>query len=197
MVGNYIVFQLSTGKEIGRLEMGAPTQEKLDNRLALVSQGSGIILSDLTLYLADESTPSPAIATVENGEIVNVAEYMEPCIYAHVTLTGGDGAEPIGLANSGTDWRIVQVAVALRQGPKPTDPLVEVSQAWRMRLRDDQGQVRHIKRVALTSGQAGFEFSVADGFPPGDLRLSEQDFEQVQGNQVKLAQPVRLIIFEP
>ncbi len=145
-----------------------------------------------------EEVALPVEAVWNGAEVTGVQHATQSSLWLHITTSGGDNQDPLGIANSGDQWRVATISYALRQGPEGTDPLVPVDNAFRMRLRDARTRaVVYVKRAELAGGQGTVEFRVPDNAPCGELVLDEADFVPVGGHMIRLAGEFRLVVFMP
>jgi hypothetical protein len=141
-------------------------------------------------------------ATVEGGVVTALNPPPEPNqVWLHIALTGGDGDDPIGAANSGTEERELTAAITVRAAQDAASQILPLTGRWRIRFRRDTGEIYAIRRVQITNGQASIPFSVDDGAPEAELHIQESDFEPVTVGEttytVRLASPVNIVVFKP
>ena len=198
MESAWIIFQLSTGDETGRIEMTPPAQAKLDNRLQNISSGAGIILSDLIAFPDDGTTSFPAKATIVDGEVISVSTAPDPPIlYVHTTITGGmqSPAGTLYLKNDGVD--ALQVHAELRDGPDPaTSSAVtqldgqDITAMWALELINvDNGALADTPLVQMTAGVIDVSYTTT--IAPCEVELAEDRLQSIGNYQLKLAEPVR------
>jgi len=99
-------------------------------------------------------------------------------IYAHVSLTDGDGMDPIGILNDGVD--ALHAVVTFRGGPSPDSDVITAITGLnrRITIRNTDGAVHDIVMVGFTNGVSEFHYSTEGA--PGILQILESDFETLQ-----------------
>lgn len=122
-------------------------------------------------------------------------------LYFHVSITGGDGADPIGFeVNSNQS---LDCSITLRATKDPASQIISTfSGKWRVNLRDSQGAIHDIVGIRFIDGIAKFSYpaSRAAKRGPAIVNILEEDFLPVEvgGKTYKLgmANPFEVKFYE-
>ena len=80
-------------------------------------------------------------------------------LYVHVTMSGGDGEDPIGIQNDGTDTCNIHVEIRDGEDPSNSNIVTSISDVWRVNLRKwDNHEVMDIIKIQITNGVADFTY---------------------------------------
>jgi len=104
-------------------------------------------------------------------EIQPVLDTRTP-LYLHITLTDGDGIDPIGMLNDGVD--AISISAAFRQTADPASAvLTMITGMWRVVIRDSDNLVYDIIGVEFINGVASFPYTSTNR--PAICKLHESD----------------------
>ena len=100
---------------------------------------------------------------------------MPGVLFLHVDISGGDGMNPIGISNNGTDT--FQVTAALRNGIEAGSNIVPYSGEWRIIIRDSQGGIYDQVKVVMTDGILDFLYGTTN--PAGVCSMNAADLTEI------------------
>ena len=93
-------------------------------------------------------------------------------LHLHITLTDGDGIDPIGMLNDGVD--AISISAAFRQTADPASAvLTMITGMWRVVIRDSDNLVYDIIGVEFINGVASFPYTSTNR--PAICKLHESD----------------------
>jgi len=131
---------------------------------------------NLTQWLSDNATK---VSVLSEEDYVTwysrlYVEPFEPNIYLHLSVTGGDGKEPIGVLNDGTDS--INVTCTFR---KTSDPVSDILTAItglsrRVTVRKDTGECYDIFSITFVDGISSFAYKTT--LDPAICEIKESDF---------------------
>ncbi len=136
------------------------------------------------------------MATLAEGAVTAVAAIIEPTVWLHHSLSGGDGATVPGIPLDGS--QALSVSVELRLGQDAASDLIPETPAvagpWRITLRDQAGAVYDVVRATVDSqGRGDFAYTPPTGGRAARCHLSQADLTTVtiggQEYKVRLANP--------
>ena len=97
-------------------------------------------------------------------------------LFLHITLTGGDGIDPIGMINDGVD--AISISAAFRGTEDPTSNILTmISGMWRVVIRDSDRLVYDIIGVDFTEGVSTFQYKTTG--KPAICKLKEADLNAI------------------
>lgn len=106
-------------------------------------------------------------------------------LYINVTLSEGDGIDPIGIVNNGTDY------IAVSGSIKYNNEIIPLTGSWRITIRGSDGNIYDIVLVSITNGEFSFNYTTTN--KPEICSVKDSDFESIIFNnetyEVKLANP--------
>ncbi len=114
-------------------------------------------------------------ATIEDGQVTAVTAAPPKEVWLHVAITGGDGDDPPGILNDGTD--ALSITATLRATVDPASPVIPVSGTWRVTVRDDTGAIYDVVKVQMNAGVVSASYTTTSR--PAVCELREQDFTPV------------------
>lgn len=132
--------------------------------------------------------------TVVDGQ-VTVSETPEaPSVYIHHTITGAFEGSPEGTPSVAAG-ETIQISLSLHESPDPASPVVRSFNNWlRVPYRINHNE-KHFRRVQFVNGLANISFTPnANHF--GNMSVNDGDFAEVDGFQLKLAEPISIDIDE-
>lgn len=139
-------------------------------------------------------TPNELTAT-ESGGAWTVSIAPPNNVWLHVAVSGGDGNDPPGILNNGSD--ALTITATLRATADPASPKIEVDGAWRITIRDDAGASYDMVKVQMTAGVVNASYTTT--FRPAECELRESDFDPVTAGDktyvVRLAAPARWKVY--
>jgi hypothetical protein len=99
-------------------------------------------------------------------------------LFIHLGMTDGDGREPLGIKNNGTD--ILGIVATFRQSADPVSPVIEAitGLSWRVTIRNEAGRIYDIVDVAFVNGVASFNYTTTGN--PDICSIRESDFDQIE-----------------
>lgn len=121
------------------------------------------------------------------GELIKVIneDADKNKIYLHLSMTDGDGMEPIGIVNNGTDT--INVTAALRVSDDIGSPIIPYSKAWRIIIRESGNKIYDQIKVAMVNGVISFNYHTVGA--PAICRIDPSDMTEtfdIQGDQYLL-----------
>lgn len=130
----------------------------------------------------------------EDGRFL-VFEKAPADVFAHISITGGDGLTPPGICNDGVN--ALDISLAIRSGPMPDSPLLPISGTWRILIRSKDGPIYDIVSIQVTDGLGEARYTTT--LPPCECTISEDDFDQLEyggaSYRVRLASPVAIKVY--
>ena len=131
--------------------------------------------------LSQTTTPGELRSNFTGYQWVEVP-YVAPVVYTpptgptplhlHITLTDGDGIDPIGMLNDGVD--AISISAAFRQATDPASAvLTMITGMWRVVIRDSDNLVYDIIGVNFINGVASFPYTTTNR--PAICKLHESD----------------------
>ena len=118
--------------------------------------------------------------TMVGGQAWNEVTY----IYLHSSFTGGDGMDPVGIKNDGSDS--FAAAFALRETSDPESDILNVSKTLRIAIRDTDHNVVDMVKLPFSSGEASGNYKTTT--TPGHYGFHQDDFGvmNVGGNDYRI-----------
>jgi len=110
-------------------------------------------------------------------------------LYVHITMSGGDGEDPIGIINDGTDTCNIHAEIRDGEDPANSNIVTSINEAWRINLRnwaDQTKPVVDIIKIQFTSGVADFTYHTVENALCGIYYIDPDDIYEVVelgGNQ--------------
>ena len=143
-------------------------------------------------YISDGAVISP-IDHDCSGYVENVANYIAPAIWAHVSLS------KTVLCINGDPPDFITFDAALRVSSDPESQLLPVTYSWNLKLRDENGFIQDTFHSEFVNGAYSGLYSYKEGLPLGRYHLDEADFDRVSVGSlsytVNLVSPVEFTIY--
>ncbi|GEM_PF-4165578 len=118
--------------------------------------GTGYMYRDGVFYKPEEEAPATP----------------ESYLFLHINLSDGDGIDPIGMLNDGTDT--ISISAAFRETEDPaSNILAMINGMWRVVIRDSDRLVYDIIGVNFVNGMASFSYKTTNR--PAICKLHESD----------------------
>lgn len=122
-----------------------------------------------TIYNFDPATNQPftsyndaeRFAQEEIDRIKNPPRYE---IWYHIDATGGDGKNPAGIRNDGTD--ALNITITARETEDPESPVRGINDDFRMEIRTSDGYVYDVLLVSFVNGVGSLTYT--DDAPKGN-----------------------------
>ena len=143
-------------------------------------------------YISDGESMDP-IDHDCSGYVENVANYIAPAIWAHVSLS----KTTLCINSDPSDF--ITFDAALRVSPDPESQLLPVTYSWNLKLRDENGFIQDTFHSEFVNGAYSGLYSYKEGLPLGRYHLDEADFDRVSVGSlsytVNLVSPVEFTIY--
>ena len=108
--------------------------------------------------------------TITSGQTWTSLGYL----YLHVGMVDGDGKDPIGIVNNGTDS--MAVTITFRATASPTSTVITaVNDSWRVLIRDSDGAIYDVILITFVNGVATFTYKTTNR--PAVCTMQESDME--------------------
>lgn len=200
-----LIIRKSDAQVLARLTAWPDESQATERAIAATARNHDLEPADLVAhYVSDPELVARldqaeleeiAVTLDDQGAVASLSVSPTPTLWLHVALSGGDGDTPPGIKNDGTD--ALSVSVALRSGQDPSSPVVPVTGAWRITIRDDTGAIYDVVRITLTDGQANFSYTTTGR--TGLCRLDERDLAPLTAGEatyrLRLARPVEFKVY--
>ena len=107
-----------------------------------------------------------------NGEFIDSNNYL----YIHIGMADGDGLDPIGIINNGTDK--ITITATFRSGTEPNSSVITAvtGMSWRVSIRNNV-DIYDIIMIPFINGVATVNYTTTG--LPGICSISESDLEQI------------------
>jgi hypothetical protein len=153
-----------------------------DNKVTKLSEteantiGQSMSPADVIRESTDpDGTPANSIAgtfTITEGQTWTPLTYL----YLHIDMVDGDGKDPIGIINNGTDS--MTVSAAFRYTDSVESPLVTaINEEWRVLIRDNDNSIYDVVLISFTAGLAVFQYTTTNR--PAVCTMKESDLELI------------------
>ena len=137
-------------------------------------RAKGLTIIDIS---APPPPPPPPWSYDEETESFINPVVAKNYLYIHLTMSDGDGREPLGIINNGID--ALSIIATFRESEDPSSSVITsiTGLSWRISIRDSSNFIYDIIDVPFTNGVASVSYTTTD--KSAICSVLESDFEKI------------------
>lgn len=170
---------IETTFDADNVDANAVQNEFLSSHVAVYDRDDSTI-QDFRLYGGTITVDSSSHEITQfNANSAPTPETIIP-LYVHITMSGGDGEDPIGILNDGTDNCTVHTEIRDGEDPSNSNIVTGINETWRVNLRKwDNHEVLDIVKIKFTNGVSDFQYHTTPNAICGVYYIDPDDIYEV------------------